>query len=148
MSLSITDILVRVDRAGGFPATPLRPVVGECWVMPDAWHNDAGYPYLRAGKRDQPAHRVIYAALTGADLTGLELDHLCRNVACVNPGHEEPVTHAENMRRLSMAQTRCRRSGHDWSDPRNVRVRRSGHRHCAECERIDMRARYAKRKAS
>lgn len=34
---------------------------------------------------------------------GLELDHLCRQRDCVNPAHLEPVTHAENMRRSSVA---------------------------------------------
>lgn len=147
MTLTITDLLPRVDQHGGVPAAPLRPVAGECWLI-DTWQNSAGYPYLHHDGRDQPAHRVVYALLTGADLTGLDLDHVCRNVACVNPDHEEPVTHAENMRRLSLAQTSCRRAGHDWSIPTNVRVRSNGRRCCAECDRIDMRRRYAERKSS
>lgn len=136
-----------IDKRGGIPTAPLRPVVGECWTV-NTWHNSAGYPYLRWEKRDQPAHRVIYTLTMGVDLTDLDLDHVCRNIACVNPDHEEPVTHAENMRRLSLAQTSCRRAGHDWSILKNVRVRPSGRRCCAECERIDMRRRYAERKAS
>lgn len=147
MTLTIPDLVGRIDRHGGMPSKPLRPVVGECWTI-DTWHNSAGYPYLHWDGRDQPAHRVVFSLITGQDLTGLDLDHVCRNIVCVNPDHEDPVTHAENMRRLSEAQTACRRAGHDWTDPRNVRTRRNGRRCCAECERIDMRRRYAERKSS
>jgi hypothetical protein len=30
---------------------------------------------------------------------GLMLDHLCRNTACVNPSHLEPVTNSVNVQR-------------------------------------------------
>lgn len=36
--------------------------------------------------------------------------------------------------------TACRREGHDWTDPRNVRTRPNGRRYCAECDRIAHRA--------
>lgn len=62
--------------------------------------------------------------------------------------HGEAVTHAENMRRLSQAQTSCRKAGHDWTDPNNVYIRSNGSRCCAECSRIDLRGRYAARKAA
>ena len=45
-------------------------------------------------------------------------------------------------------QTACRKSGHEWTDPKNVRVRQNGRRWCAECDRLAMRARYARRKAA
>jgi hypothetical protein len=110
------------------------------------WSNSAGYPYVRFEGRDQPAYRVVYTLLAGAIPEGLELDHLCQMPRCVNPDHLEPVTHAENQRRIRDRQTACRREGHDWSDPRNVRVRPNGRRYCAECDRIALRTRYATRK--
>jgi len=45
------------------------------------------------------AHKAIYEAEHGPVPDGLELDHLCRNKACVNPNHLEAVTHLVNVRR-------------------------------------------------
>jgi len=105
---------------------------GACWTW-DGWHNDAGYPYVHWDGRDQPVHRVVWTLLVGPIADGLELDHLCVNPPCVNPAHHEAVTHAENQRRISERQTSCRREGHDWTDPRNVRTRPNGRRYCAVC---------------
>jgi hypothetical protein len=56
-----------------------------------------------------------------------------------------PSTHAA-MRRRHM--TGCRKEGHDWSDPRNVRHRSNGRRYCAECDRERSRAYHARLKAA
>lgn len=42
----------------------------------------------------------------------------------------------------------CRRMGHDWSVPKNVDTDRNGNRKCAECRRIDDRAKSAARIAA
>ncbi len=133
-----------VDDATRRPPDPFQPIDTPCWLW-SGWHNDAGYAYVRWEGRDQPAHRVIHELVTGESLDGFDRDHLCRFVACVRPDHGERVTHEENQRRLSEHQTSCRRAGHDWTDPRNVRTRRDGRRWCAECDRIDQRERRARR---
>jgi hypothetical protein len=44
-------------------------------------------------------HRLMYEVHIGQIPEGMEIDHLCGNTWCCNPGHLEPVTHAENCRR-------------------------------------------------
>ena len=150
MTLTVTDLLpnriaARINLNGPVPPSPLRPMSTPCWIW-TGWLNSAGYGYIRWDGRDQPAHRVVHSLLTGEDLTGFDRDHLCRVVACVRPDHGERVSHAENQRRIAEHQVACRRAGHDWSVPTNVRTRPNGRRWCAECDRIDQRARYAARR--
>jgi len=91
------------------------------------------------------AHRVAWLLLRGPITAGMELDHTCRNRACVNPAHLEPVTHAENMRRASEAQTTCKR-GHAYT-PETTVIDRHGHRSCRICRRRAQHA-YEARKAT
>jgi hypothetical protein len=139
-------IACRINFDGPIPPDPYRPITTPCWLW-RGWLNSAGYGYTRWQGRDQPAHRVIHALVTGEDLTDLDRDHVCRVVACVRPDHGEAVPHAENMTRAGQHQAACRKAGHDWSDPNNVRRRPNGRRYCAECDRQEQRARYAARKA-
>lgn len=86
------------------------------------------------------AHRVSYTWFVGPIEDGLEIDHLCRTPACVNPAHLEPVTSAENRRRAVAARQFCKH-GHEFT-PENTYVRKSGARNCRECGRATKRKRW------
>lgn len=95
----------KVDKAG--PISPHRPDLGPCWLWTGALKKGYGH-FCSQARRDRPrtwigAHRWAYEAMVGPIPADLELDHLCRNPPCVNPGHLEPVTSAENLRRARAA---------------------------------------------
>jgi hypothetical protein len=133
----------KVDKHGPIPAR--RPDLGPCWVWTAA--KSKGYGRFSAGGRLVQAHRLSFMILAGPVADYLELDHLCRNHACVNPAHLEPVTHKVNSLRgispfaVHAAQTYCD-SGHEFT-PENTlwRSRAEGGRACRECNRIQLRAR-------
>lgn len=101
----------------------------DCWPWA-GYRNGAGYGVF--GYSGRLAHRVVYEHLVESVPEGLELDHLCRNRACVNPWHLEPVTHAVNVKRGSKAQQTHCIHGHEFT-PENTTVKANGCRSCRQC---------------
>lgn len=119
-----------------------EPDANGCWVW-KAYRDRHGYGHISVyGRRSLLAHRVSYEAFVGEIPQGLTLDHLCRNRACVNPAHLEPVTARENsLRGASPAanyarQTECLR-GHPF-DEANTYIW-NGSRICRACRTVTSR---------
>lgn len=139
--------------------------VDGCWV----WTGHimkSGYGRKRVGPKKILAHRFVYERMIGPIPSGLTIDHLCRNRACVRPDHLDPVTAYENFLRGGSPIARnamkvgCPRCGEPL-----LRITSYGGRRCRTCTReakrlwarknraanpgkdaAYQRARYAKRK--
>lgn len=96
-----------------------------CLVWTRAKDKD-GYGQFRDGDRVRQAHVWSWEFAHDEPLPeGFELDHQCRNRACVNVEHLELVTHAENMKRQREAQERLKESGEEDVADRTERRRRA-----------------------
>jgi hypothetical protein len=105
---------------------------GDCWVWTGC-RGGRGYGMIRINYRNIQAHRVVYEELVEPIPEGLQLDHLCRNKACVNPDHLEPVTNEENMRRYRATLTHCP-NGHEYM-AENIAVQSNGTKRCRTCKK-------------
>lgn len=115
-----------------------------CWE----WIGSTSRGYGRIRDEDGkgwPVHRLVYTRLVGPVQEPLQLDHLCRNRACCNPEHLEPVTprvntlRGESLQAQNAVKTHCPK-GHPYEgDNLLVRVNkthRNGHRCCRACGRL------------
>jgi len=103
-----------------------------CWVRIKVDRN--GYSKTRLAGKDALAHRFTYQRLVGPIPKGMQLDHLCRNRACCNPAHLEPVTPKENAARgLKAKRTHCPQ-GHPLTPDNLVGYAlRKGYQDCRKC---------------
>lgn len=116
---------------------------GDCWIWTACTLSD-GYGRFSLGGKVMLAHRVSLL-LSGRDIpAGMEVDHLCRTPACVNPAHMECVTRTEHAKRsLSATKSACVH-GHLF-DAKNTYIRPSGQRDCRACG-VKRTAAYLRRK--
>lgn len=149
--------LFSAEAQAAFWARVLRGSRTACWPW-QGWLNQ-GYGDWRAphyGVSSARAHRVAYELVKGTIPGPLVLDHLCRNRACCNPDHLEPVSDRVNtMRGIGITaqasrQTHCHR-GHPLAGD-NLRLYSKGTptiRHCFAChlERSKLRKRRVRAEA-
>lgn len=80
---------------------------GSCWL----WTASTGRGYGRFGilvngkTKIMKAHRIAYSLTNGRIPDGGEIDHRCRNRACVNAEHLRLATHKQNQENLGGAKT-------------------------------------------
>lgn len=125
---------------------------GECWLWRGGTSGD-GYGRFKYERRMVSAHRLAYELVVGTIPKGKELDHLCRNRACCNPVHLDPVTCRTNLLRgetaaaANVRKTHCP-AGHPY-DAENTYLRadRPGTRDCKKCRNNAAREYQRRRRA-
>jgi hypothetical protein len=122
-----------------------------CWNYTGAL-DPRGYGRCRNRDGTSLVHRVVFQAVV-RDLAADELlDHACRNHACCNPLHLEPVSNKLNSRRgigpagTSARKTHCAR-GHEFTEANTWRNPRNGVRQCRKCNALRQRQTQSRRRA-
>lgn len=124
------------------PDGPLCESLGtKCWIWTGTIRAKDSYgaftltPDQRNATPKMPvAHKVAYLLKHGSIPSGLDLDHLCRVRACVNPGHLEAVTRQVNLNRSPLtpsARTACPQ-GHPYDEANTIITQRG--RRCRACD--------------
>ena len=122
-------------------------VTDGCWIWAKT---DSGrslqYGSLRVNGHKVLAHRFAYDLLVGPIPDGLTIDHLCRNTACVNPQHLEPVTLAENISRAPQREVIPAEYCKDGHVRRGID--KQGKIYCEDCRRRYAREYQRRRRAA
>ena len=96
-----------------------------CWD----WHKgekSSGYGLIGLWNKQFGAHRVLYELINGTAQKDKQIDHLCRNRACVNPSHMELVDKdTNNIRGMSPSAIHARKTqcpqGHQYNNENTAR---------------------------
>lgn len=123
----------------------VEPGDGECWNWTGHTRgNGYGSFNIYHGKLIF-AHRLAYEMLVADIPDGLTIDHLCRNIICVNPYHMEPIPRGLNRQRAAAVVTHCPR-GHEYTSANTAIYNNC--RTCRMCGRLRMKERRANLRAS
>jgi len=106
-----------------------------CWLWLGSLTTEG---YGRWSRKCLMAHRISYELVHGPIPKDLEVDHLCRVHACVNPNHMEIVTRKENILRGTAPSARFAKAthckhGHEFN-LKNTYWRKHGGRACRRCQ--------------
>lgn len=136
----------KVNTKGPLPMD--RPKLGNCWVW-TAGKFTSGYGAIGYEGKTVAAHRLSWLMAHGAWPTA-QINHLCRNRACVRPSHLEDVSCRENLldspitkATANAAKTHCPH-GHEYT-PENTRTTKGGLRQCIACGRERSREAYRRK---
>ena len=114
-------------------------ITNDCWEWIGG-KNSGGYGSFQFLGKHESAYKVSYLLFKGDVLKNLELDHKCRNHACVNPHHLRQITHRENIlcgtgvAAIHSKKTHCKR-GHLLKGFNCIERYKNGnlHRRCRTC---------------
>lgn len=129
---------VLIEKLWAKAALPTHP--DGCVEWTGAMHSE-GYGMI--GSRGY-AHRVAYELLVGEIPKGFQIDHLCRNRACMNPNHLEAVTQQVNLRRgngasaINARKTHCK-WGHEYTEENTYRRPDGKGKMCRTCRSGEFR---------
>jgi len=107
------------------------------WIASKSWK---GYGQIGNNEKIVYAHRFIFEYYYGSICPDLQIDHLCRNRACVNPLHLQQVSQTENQHRgfgpcgINWRKINCK-YGHEFTQE-NTYIRPNGNRSCNKCNVI------------
>jgi len=95
-----------------------------CWIWTRSKVTGYGHFHIQIAPykhRKIYAHRWAWESVHGPLPSGLQIDHLCRNRACVRPDHMELVTNRENCLRglnsnVITHHTKVCKRGHEFAD--------------------------------
>lgn len=124
-----------------------------CWIWQAGKDRD-GYGRFVMNGKTMAAHRASWELHVGElpPYPEKEIDHLCKQRDCVNPGHLRAVTHDENCEgassfaQVNKAKTHCAK-GHRLSED-NIYTRKRGWRACKTCQIEWSRSYRASRRAA